>query len=245
MTLMNMDKWKKNPNYQGLSSKPDQMPAPYAGITEISAALRLEGASEWPGGRIELLEAGPTLEFLVQCFWGGVQEFACLTSPRWCWCGWFRNHTLRPTWDPLWDTNVFHAPYFTSSKIALGIQMFAVSLTGLVMGMAAECYLVSMRWLRTANSDRVARWQNIGGRTILLEPDWMWGETLPARMQDILQRKKVKVLEFSRSWPHATNTSYEWIWFLLFHLLSLKILSTVDLMGQVIYSFTDENTVGI
>lgn len=137
MVLINMGKWGKNPNDQGLkqTSKPYWMPAPCARITEISVALNLGRASEPPGGRIEpRYQLHPGVFDTVLLGWGPgvcisnmsqvmlmllVQE---ADSENLCW--------------------VFHAPYFTGSKIALGIQAFAVNLTGLVTGMAAESYLV-------------------------------------------------------------------------------------------------------
>ena len=73
-------------------------------------------------------DTSSTLEFLIQCFWGRVQVFAYLTCPRWCWCCWFRNQTLRTS------------PEFSMLHISQAV--FAVNLTGLMMGMAAESYLV-------------------------------------------------------------------------------------------------------
>ena len=147
MILVNMGKWGKTPNDQGLNqtSKPYWVPAPYARIAEISVALNLGWASEPPGGQIEPRklqnpESSKTQKLHPGAFdsvfpgWGaGVcisnksQAMLMLLvqqdSENLCW--------------------VFHAPYFTGSKITLGIQTFAVNLTGLMMGMAAESYLGS------------------------------------------------------------------------------------------------------
>lgn len=129
-----------------LSHTPGSPKSQWLSVFQIWASIRVTWRVYWNPGcwTPSPCPPAPAPAFLIQCFWGGAQAFEFLTSPRWCLCCRFGNHTSRPTA----DATAFHTPHFTS-QIALGIQALAVNLTGLVMGIAPESCCGSVQWWRS------------------------------------------------------------------------------------------------
>lgn len=102
------------------------------------------------------------------------------------------SHVARPS-----GTQVLYTLCFPGSEITLEMVALAASLTDHMMGIAAESYLGSIRWLITEEQQLWIQTQKewhidkiFGGRTIRLMPDLMWRET--AYWKVILKMKKVQ-----------------------------------------------------
>ena len=77
-------------------SKRDILPFTYGTVT-----LKLECRSESPGMLVKIQHSGPYPKFLIQSVWNEAQESAFLSSSKWWWYNWSRDHTWEPLTSPL------------------------------------------------------------------------------------------------------------------------------------------------